>query len=116
MIRRDSAIIFTISLLNKNKLVGINLQHNIDIFIYFSHVCDVITPEVEIGGKVNQNDTLISYNLYRYGFCVTSKVTNLWTKILLEYGVVFGRNGYSEVALYIFLNPNFEDRSTICFA
>ena len=57
---------------------------------------------------------MISYNLDRYGFCVPPKVTNLWTKIILEYGV-FGQNVYSEVALYIFLTPTFKDRSTMFF-
>ena len=81
----------------------------------FFRVCDVITPEVEIGGQFRKdyrNGTLISYNLDRYGFCVPPKVTILWTKILLEY-VFLGRNGYSEVALYIFLTPTCKDRSTI---
>ena len=35
--------------------------------------------------KVYRNGTLICYNLDRYRFYVTSKVTTLRTKILLEY-------------------------------
>ena len=49
----------------------------------FCRVCDVITPEVEIGGQFRKdywNGKLISYNLDCYGFCVTSQLTNLWTK------------------------------------
>ena len=64
----------------------------------FFRVCDVITPEVEIGGQFRKNylnGTLISYNLDRYGFCVTSEGTDLWSKILLEYGI-FVRNDYRE--------------------
>ena len=81
-------------------------------------VCDVITPEVEIGGqfrKVYRNGILICYNLDHYGFCVTSQLTNLWTKKLLEYGF-FGRNGYREVARYTVLTPIFKSRSIIFFA
>ena len=111
MIRRDSSAICNIHLLNTNKLFEVNLQHNIAIFIDVFYVCDVITPEVEIGGhfrKMYLNGTLVSYNLDRYGFCATSKVTYLWTTIL-EYGV-FVRNGYSGVALYILLTLTFKDR------
>ena len=84
----------------------------------FFRVCDVITPEVEIGGQFRKNylnGTLISYNLDRYGFCVTSEGTDLWSKILLEYGI-FVRNDYREVALYVFLTPFFTDRSTMFLA
>ena len=76
----------------------------------FCCVCDVITPEVEIGGQFRKdyrNGTLISYNLDRYGFCVTSEGTDLWSKILSEYGI-FVRNDYREVALYVFLTPFFK--------
>ena len=86
--------------------------------LWFCRVCDVITPEVEIGGqfrKVYLNGTLICYNLDHNGFFVTSKLTNLWTKSLLEYGF-FGRIGYREVARYTVLTPNFKNRSIIFFS
>ena len=56
--------------MNKIKLFEINLQHNIAIFIDIFRVCDVITPEVEIGGqicKVDRNGRLIFYNVDRDG-------------------------------------------------
>ena len=86
---------FKVFFLNKIKLFEINLQHNIAIFIDFCRVCDAMTPEVEIGGQFRKdylNSTMISYNLDHYGFCVTSKLTNLWTKILLKhfFGVEMG--------------------------
>ena len=80
----------------------------------FFRVCDVITPEVEIGGQFRKNylnGTLISYNLDRYGFCVTSIGTQLRSNIILDYGI-FVRNDYREVALYVFLTPFFKGRST----
>ena len=74
--------------LNKIKLFEINFKHNIAIFIDFYRVCDPITPEVKIGDQLRKdylNRTLISYNLDHYCFCVKSKLTNIWTQILLKF-------------------------------
>ena len=83
MIRKDMSIICTIDFVSKNKYLANYTTQYCYIYCVFVRVCDVITPEVEIGGqfrKVYLNGTLICYNLDCNGFCVTSKLTNLWTK------------------------------------
>ena len=64
------------------------------------HVCDVITPKVEIGGhfcKHFQIGTMILYNLDRYGFFCTTK-TNKSTEekheFLVQSAIVMLRGLY----------------------
>ena len=107
-----------VQLLKKISLSSKFIKSKLLYLLCFCRVCDVITPEVEIGGqfrKVYRNGTLIYYNLDHYGFCVTSQLTNLWTKTLLEYGF-FGQIGYREVARYTVFTPIFKSRSIHFFA
>ena len=88
MIGRDLSIILTIQFFDQSFRLW-EIENTILLYLVTFYVCDVITPDLQFWGQFCnhfKNGTIIFYNLERSGIFEPPKLTNLWTKTLLENG------------------------------